>query len=176
MSTENRTIKLQLVRSPKRIGISEEQFADPAAQGLLFPMPKKDLLIFLFVPRVTEEEFTKILESAKPSAILELRRTPRFDIGRMNRQEAFKQFETVQSRYYDLSSNEPRGGVFDPVILVQSFLEGPEGRVDGPILLLISESPAREQSEDEKLISRIARLFATASKHRWETVEVPQFA
>ena len=176
MSTEDRRIKLQLVRSPKRVEVSEEQFADPASQGLLFPMPKRDLLIFLVMPRVTEEEFTKTLEAAKPTVILELRRAPRFDIGRMNRQEAFKWFEASQSRYYDLSSNEPREGAFDPVILVQSFLQGPGGRVDGPVLLLISESPARVPSEDEKLISRIARLFASASEHQWETVEVPQFA
>jgi len=176
MSTEERKIKFQLIRSPRRLGISEDQFADPATQGLLFPLPKRDLLIFLVVPRITEDEFRKTLEAAKPTIILELRRSPRFDIGRMNRQEAFRWFETVQSRYYDLPSNDPREGTFDPVILVQSFLKGPGVRPEGPILLLINELPAREQPDDQKLISRIAGLFASASKHQWETVEVPQFA
>jgi hypothetical protein len=145
---------------------------------MLFPLPKRDLLIFLVFPLVTEDEFTKVLELAKPSTILELRRSPRFDIGHLNRQEAFRWFEAMQSKYYDLSSalspEEPNPA--DPVQLVRTFLCRAGGQVAGPIMILLSDTSFEESAAENNLPNRIARLFASTSKHPWETVEIPQFA
>lgn len=178
MSNEERRAKFQLIRKPRRVLPQEEQFSEPAGQGMLFPLPKRDLLIFLVFPLVTEDEFTKVLELAKPSTILELRRSPRFDIGHLNRQAAFRWFEATQSKYYDLSSalSPEEQNPADPVQLVGTFLSRAGSQVEGPIMLLLSDTSFEESADKNSLPTRIARLFASTSKHPWETVEIPQFA
>ena len=178
MSSEERRARFQLIRKPRRVLLQEEQFSEPAGQGMLFPLPKRDLLIFLIFPLVTEDEFTKVLELAKPAAILELRRSPRFDIGQLNRHEAFKWFEAMQSKYYDLSSalSPEEQNPADPVQLVGTFLSRSGSPVAGPIMLLLSDTSFEESADENSVPTRIARLFASASKHPWRTVEIPQFA
>lgn len=178
MSNEERKAKFQLIRKPRRVEPQPEQFSQPDGQGLLFPLPKRDLLIFLVFPLVTEDEFKKVLELAKPATILELRRSPRFDIGHLNRQEAFRWFEAVQSKYYDLPSvlppEEPRPT--DPIQLIDRFLARTGGQVNGPIMLLLSDSLLQQTQYETSLLTRITRLFSSMSKHGWETLEIPQFA
>lgn len=179
MSNEERKAKFQLIRKPRRVLPQEEQFSEPAGQGMLFPLPKRDLLIFLVFPLVTEDEFTRALELGKPAMILELRRSPRFDIGHLNRQEAFRWFEAMQSKYYDLSSalSPEEQNPADPVQLVGTFLNRHTGsQVAGPIMLLLSDTSFEGSADESSLPTRIARLFASTSKHPWETVEIPQFA
>ncbi len=178
MNDEERRAKFQLIRKPRRVPLKEEQLTGPASQGLLFPMPRRDLLIFLVFPFVTEDEFTKTLELTKPAAILELRRSPRFDIGQLNRQQAFRWFEAMHSRYYDLSSLLPSDEQYaaDPVQLVGTFLSRTGNQVAGPVMILISQANAEGNAEEDSVSTRIARLFASVSKHPWETVEIPQFA
>jgi hypothetical protein len=178
MSNDERKAKFQLIRKPKRLPPRAEQFVEPTGQGMLFPLPKRDLLIFLVFPLVTEDEFTKTLELAKPATILELRRSPRFDIGQLNRQEAFRWFEATHAKYYDLSSvlaSEQRESI-DPVHLVRLFLNRSGSQLAGPIMLLLSDTALREPNDDASLPAKIARLFVSASKHPWQTVEIPQFA
>jgi hypothetical protein len=42
-------------------------------------------------------------------------------------------------------------------------------------MLLLSDMAIQEH-DDDALPTKIARLFASASKHQWNTVEIPQFA
>lgn len=178
MSNDERKAKFHLIRKPRRVPPHEEQFTEPAGQGMLFPLPKRDLLIFLVFPLVTEDEFTKALELAKPATILELRRSPRFDIGHLNRQEAFRWFEAAHAKYYDLSSvlSPEQPDPADPVQMVGTFLSRSGSHITGPIMLLLSDTALQESADEVSLPTRIARLFASASKHQWETVEIPQFA
>jgi hypothetical protein len=156
----------------------EKTFFEPAGQNQLFPLPKRDLLVFLVFPLISEEEFTRTLELTKPAVILELRRSPRFDIGQLNRHEAFRWFKTVQSKYYDLSSalspDEPNPS--DPVQLVRAFLNRPGSQVVGPIMFLMNDVSLSEGDEESSVTTQITRLFASVSKHPWEAVELPYFA
>ena len=178
MSNEERRARFQLIRKPTRVLPDEDQFREPAGQGMLFPLPKRDLLIFLSFPLVTENEFAKVLELAKPAAILELRRSPRFDVGQLNRQEAFRWFDAIQSKYYDLSSalSPEEQNRTDPVQLVGTFLGRAGSQVAGPIMLLLNNTSFEKSVDENSVPTRIARLFAAASKHPWETVEIPKFA
>jgi hypothetical protein len=178
MSNDERRPKFQIIRKPRRVPPQEEQFREPVGQRMLFPLPKRDLLVFLVFPLVTEDEFTAALEMAKPVMILELRRSPRFDIGHLNRQEAFRWFEAMQAKYYDLSSAQISEEMdsADPVQLVQEFLSYSGSEVAGPIMLLLSDTSSTGNANESSLPTRIARLFASASKHPWKTVEIPQFA
>jgi len=161
------------VRKPTRIQVSQDEFVEPGPQALLFPLPKKDLLLFLLFPGVTEEEFTAALDYARPVVVLELRRSPRFDIGTLNRQAAFEWFERSHSKYFDLASQSSASGddsPWDPLALVEAFLKRAGSKVEGPVMLLVNDSGA------ESLAPLVAQRFATASKSVWKTVEIPQYA
>ena len=97
--------RLQIAHAPKRANISAEDFQEPASQRMLFPLPRQGLLIFILFPDVTEEEFRETLEHARPSFVLELRSSPRFDIGRLNRRLAFQVFASQNTTYLDLTSS-----------------------------------------------------------------------
>lgn len=176
MSNEERKKKFELIRKPRRVPASEEQFVESASQSLLFPMPRHDLLIFVVFPLVNEEDFTGPLEFGRPSAILELRRSPRFDVGRLNRQLAFQWFEATHSRYYDLSPmlSSSDSSSADPVELVATFLKNSRNHINGPVMILLSHAHAAEGDND--IVGEITRLFASASDHSWKTITFPQFA
>ena len=178
MSDDDRRAKFQLIRKPRKVPIHDEQFTGTASQSLLFPMPQQDLLIFLVFPLVTEDEFTRVLELTKPACILELRRSPRFDVGHLNRQEAFRWFEAMHSRYYDLSSKHYSDEQYaaNPVEMVDTFLRRTGNKIIGPVMILINQGYPEREDEESSISTQIARLFSTASKHPWKTVEVPQFA
>jgi len=178
MSDDERKARFQLIRKPRRVAPSEDQFTEPASQGVLFPMPKRHLIIFLVFPYVTEEDFTRTLELAKPSAVLELRRFPRFDMGQLNRRQAFRWFEATHSKYYDLSPMVSPDDQYasDPVQLVGSFLRRSGTQIAGPVMILMSQNYPELNSGDNSVFDEITRLFTSVSNHPWETLEIPQFA
>src|ERR1700732_3453110 len=106
MMKQEHNARFQIISGVKRNDITAETFvaANPNAQATLFPTPRPGLLIFVFFPDVTEDEFKKTLELAKPAMIVELRNTPRFDIGRLNRHIVFQYFDREHSKYLDLTS------------------------------------------------------------------------
>lgn len=177
MSDDERKARFQLIRKPRKVAPSEDQFNEPASQGLLFPTPKRALIIFLVFPYVTEEDFTRTLELAKPAAILELRRFPRFDMGQLNRRQAFRWFEAIHSKYYDLSPKSSEDlHASDPVHLVGAFLRRTGNQIAGPVMILMSQKRPNLNSDDNSVFDEITRLFTTASNHPWDTLEIPQFA
>ncbi len=176
MSNEERKAMFKLIRKPQRVAPTEEQFVEPASQSLLFPVRSKDLLIFVVFPLANEEDFTAPLEFARPAAILELRRSPRFDFGRMNRQLAFQWFESLHSRYYDLPPmlGSVDASAADPVQMIARFLKESGNQVNGPVIILLSHAHAAEPESD--IMGQITRLFSSTSDHSWKTITFPQYA
>src|SRR5260370_1798692 len=144
MKEQEQRPRLRLVQKPIRTPVNQDDFVEPGAQALLFPLPKKDLLLFLLFPGVTEEEFTAALDYARPVIVLELRRSPRFDIGGLNRRAGFEWFQPRHPKYYDLPSQlsvVDDDSRWNPLVLGEAFLVrvGPKG--EGPVMLLINDDP-----------------------------------
>jgi len=181
MTDEERKARFHIVRTPKKLAPREDQFTEPASQGTLFPMPRRHLIIFVVFPWVTEEDFTHTLEMAKPSAILELRRFPRFDMGQLDRRQAFRWFEATHSQYYDLAPMSPSDDRYDryasdPIQLIGAFLRRGGTQIAGPVMILMSQNTPDAKSIDSGIFDEIRRLFVSVSDHPWETHQVPQFA
>jgi hypothetical protein len=70
-------------------------------QAGLFPYSQNRSVIFVFIPGITEQEFVSLVRVAQPAFAVELRRVPRFDIGRLTRQSVFKWFENANCKYID---------------------------------------------------------------------------
>src|SRR6266404_1012444 len=146
MGEDKQTSRLHIVRAPQRTPIAPDDFRDPRTQGTLFPSPRQGLLVFVYFPEVTEDEFRYALEYAKPSYVLELRSAPRFDIGTLNRQSAFGAFERQQARYLDLTSTfmgkiDMEGAIGS----LQAFLSSNRPKIERPIMFLVSRSEINEQ-------------------------------
>jgi hypothetical protein len=118
----------------------------PFTQGVLFPLPESDVLLFTDVAKATAHEFVRLIEESQPKWIVDVRVAPRFDFGRLTRKAAFALFEKKRSRYLDLGwklkIDDRQDARWNPVflaeVLSESFAE--QGRAfGGPVLFLFDE-------------------------------------
>jgi hypothetical protein len=164
--------RFQIVRSPKRMEVSPKDFQDPKSQGMLFPLPRYGLLIFMHFPDITEEEFRETLEYSKPSFVLELRASPRFDIGRLNRQLAFQAFQSQNTTYMDLTSSL-MGKIDRDAVLgsLHKFLHRFKPSFDQPVMLLLNRIES-----DERFLKNILATITAFNSSATEIYEVPRFS
>lgn len=173
MAEDTTKPRLQLVRGRKRAEIRPEDFREPAPapQGVLFPLPRHGLLIFIHFPDVTEEEFRNTLEQARPSFILELRASPRFDIGKLNRQLAFQTFRKQDAAYLDLTSSLMGKVDLESVLSsIRRFLDTTRPSFDRPIVFLMNRMESGGDFTD-RVLDIMTRFDSKAS----EVYEVPRF-
>jgi hypothetical protein len=172
MVSEGTKRQLAIVRPPKREQILPDQFIQSAQQKNLFPQPKRGLVIFVYFPGVTENEFRNTLVHAKPGYIFEFRSAPRFDIGSLDRRAAFQLFSEHQARYVDLACSSLRGGEKDCVFIeFKSFAKDHQLSLDRPIMLLMSATEF-----DDSLEFQIAEFISSLTTDTLEVFEVPRFS
>jgi len=171
MTEETRRPRLQVVYPPRRAKISADDFQEPASQRMLFPLPRHGLLIFMHFPNVTEEEFRETLRHARPSFVLELRSSPRFDIGGLNRRLAFQAFQNQNTTYSDLTSSL-MGKLDMGAVLsnLKNFLETTKPSFDRPVVFLMNRSES-----DENFMNRVLETVTSFSSAPSEIYEVPKF-
>ena len=129
------------------------------------------MLIFVYFPEVSEDEFRKALEFSKPSAVLELRTTPRFDIGRLDRKTVFQCFDRDHTKYLDLTSwgsDDRRPS--DLLGEIEEALKKDSIRFDRPIMFLLNSYNA-----PRGFSAQIIDLVSSMKKTRPEVFAVPQF-
>lgn len=95
---------LRLVDSGPAEPLTENSFARPAWQNTLFASANPSLIVIVDCEHVTEHELTTTLAGSKPKYVLDIRRVPRFDIGRLTRRAAFVAFQAAGAQYIDLTS------------------------------------------------------------------------
>jgi len=152
--------------------VSPKDFQEPKSQGMLFPLPRYGLLILMRFPDITEEEFRETLEYAKPSFVLELRASPRFDIGRLNRQLAFQVFQAQNAAYMDLTSSL-MGKIDREAVLgsLNKFLHMFRPSFDRPVMLLVNRIES-----DAHFLKNILSTIASYNSSATEIYEVPRFS
>lgn len=172
MKNENERPKLEIVRTPQRDQVQADDFIEANCQANLFPSPKRGLLILVYFPDVTDEEFRNVLRQAKPALILELRTAPRFDIGTLDRSSAFKLFLDQESKYIDLSSKSM--GAANEYKLVgdlESFLKNSSLSVERPIMILLN----RPSSISDSVSKKIRASVLSALPEIRDVFELPRF-
>jgi hypothetical protein len=164
--------KFEVLRSAKRLSPKPEDFIESEHQANLFASPKRGLIIFMYFPDVTEEEFRATVEYAKPANILELRSAPRFDIGTLNRRLAFDVFEHQNSTYIDLGCPGKESRNFDYLLWeCKSVLKDSKVRLGRPMMFLMSKDDA-----DAGLPAAIRQLVSSVLPEYNEVFEVPHFS
>lgn len=169
---DNETKKrFHVISGLRRADVTAETFLTSNTQSTLFPTPRPGLVIFVFFPEVTEEEFRITLEIAKPGIVVELRNTPRFDIGKLNRQLVFQYFDSGRSTYLDLTSQRI-GQANWPQLLedLKRMFNKNHIHFDKPIMFLLSTHNSPPEFSD-----RIIDVVAAIKKSPPEVLNVPRF-
>jgi hypothetical protein len=162
---------LRVVYPPKRAKILPEDFQEPTLQYLLFPTHRQGVLIFMHFPDVTEEEFRDTLQYANPSFVLELRFSPRFDIGRLNRRLAFQTFQKHNTTYSDLTSSLMGEVDLEEVLFrLKNFLETVKPSFDRPIVFLTNRNEF-----DKNFMKNILETVSSFSSAPSNVYEVPNY-
>jgi hypothetical protein len=113
---------------------------------------------------VSDEDFIRTLDFAKPGLIIDVRRFPRFDIGSLTRFKAFEQFSKRNIMYadcgYGIGSLHP---TFD------SPYVQPNGRhLHGTVMVLLDDRPDTPETE-KHFIETVHR----ATSESWAILHVP---
>lgn len=113
-------------------------------QADLFPMAKPGLLIFSDASELSADRFLTLLNEARPTFVLDVRPTPRFDMGRLNRRQVFEIFRENHIHYVDVAGlvgvSSSRDANLNPAFLIGTINASLQCRgtstVEGPILIL----------------------------------------
>ena len=173
MTPKHSKPQLQIVPKRTRSELKREDFEAPitGAQTNLFPSSRPGMLIFVYFPEVTEDEFRKALEFSKPSVVLELRTTPRFDIGRLDRRTVFQSFDRDHTRYLDLTSWQ--GDDQQPSDLlgkIKDAFKRDSIRFDRPVMFLLNSYNA-----PRGFSAQVIDLVSSIKKSKPEVFAVPQY-
>ena len=172
MASEGTRRQLEIVRSPKRQEIGPDDFIEPSQQTNLFPSPRRGLLIFVHFPDVTEQEFRNTLVHAKPAHIFELRPAPRFDIGSLNRQSAFRLFSEQRANYIDLACFSMAYEDTDRIFMeFKTLVRTSHFSLERPVMILMTKSKS-----EKHLVNQISKYIGSLMPEALEIFEVPQFS
>jgi hypothetical protein len=173
MGRKEQKLRFKVISRSRRTELTPENFASPTTsiQSTLFPSPRPGLLIFVFFPDVTEDEFKKTLQFAKPGTVVELRSTPRFDIGKLNRKIVFDCFDKEHATYLDLTSKVAHAtDSADLVHQVKETFKNEQFRFEKPILFLLSRFNSPPGLSDQ-VINAVAEL----KRSKPEVIAIPNF-
>ncbi len=135
-------------------------------QAGLFPFGQGRSLIFVSIPGVTEQEFVALVQIAQPAFAVELRRAPRFDIGRLTRQTVFERFEDAKCKYLDPAPKGDAGGD-DVKNWIGPTLDVFRQNSGRPIMFFVSTS------QDTDLLRRNICNALGCWDGEWQIFEVP---
>jgi hypothetical protein len=129
------------------------------------------VLVLVDLTDASEGEFIELLERVRPDAVIELRKVPRFDFGRLNRKIVFRMFDEMKARYhdliYDLRATAAHDAGLNPAFLAHPLAEilqadpRPERALvllDDPKMLDLSLEilPSRLETEPRWQVRRLA--------------------
>ncbi|MEH2566752.1 toll/interleukin-1 receptor domain-containing protein [Bradyrhizobium sp. AZCC 2289] len=151
--------------------ISQDVFARPAWQNTLFANENQSLVIFLNVDALTENDFRTTIEGSKPRYVFDVRRVPRFDIGSLNRREAFALFKSHAAQYLDLSSLH-RGlpsHQSSSAKAAETIWDTQLARaLKGPIAILVDSNQF-----DEEYVAQLLEGLPMESHEPWDVLRLP---
>jgi hypothetical protein len=119
--------------------------------------------------KATEESFRSCLAELRPSWIIDLRSSPRFDFGRLNRRSALSLFSQLKSNYLDLASAAP-GHVVDSDDRVEDLLMAgirDPGPCLGSVVFLLDRKP-----DPFKLFAATRRVLTLPPDAEWRLAPV----
>ncbi len=175
MATTKNTPHLRLVTSEVSLqSVVKAAISGATVQGLLFPIPKPNVLWFVDVSALEQESLVQILQSTPPKWVIDVRAAPRFDLGRVSRMEVFRTFQQFGIRYVDLlgalAISDYRSAQLNPALLampINAVLRSDSITSSGPIMFLFDNRDLMDFAASE-----LPLRFEHQPKEGWETVKL----
>lgn len=169
--------RLRVVPAPPQYQpVTRATFEAAVDQRSLFVHESPSLLIFAKVDGLSQDEFYRLIVKSKPKLVLDLRVAPRFDIGTMSRKAVFALFDSIGSRYVDVSGileiKQARDARLNPSFLGQQLKEivfKGKTSATGPLLLLSDAAQT-----DQTYVDALSSAMDSLCEGGWETMRFPQ--
>jgi len=159
---------LHLVIPKERHSIADDLRNKLPAQISLFPTSDKRIIVFVTFSKISDSEFVETLNAVRPHVVVDLRRFPRFDTGKLNRAMAFEHFEKTHAKYidmlwsYDSSTDHTQDLTAHPVLSPDLIA------TNGPVMILLEAKQCQPE-----IVDTVTRQIATRSNHQWDVIGVP---
>jgi hypothetical protein len=163
--------QLTLIPGRKRMPVTVDAFRSlpQGPQATLFPESRPGVVVFVCFPDVEEEEFISLLADARPSYVIDLRIVPRFNVGRLNRERVFDLFDSVNTRYLDLTGILLNGASrADVMRSFSDLLSSGTFNLFRPVVFLLSR-PETSVATDAEILDALS----ASGKEAQEVVQVP---
>lgn len=144
----------------------DDASAKSSVQIGLFPFGSRHTIIFVLIPGITEPEFLSLMQLAQPTFAVDLRPAPRFDIGRLTRQEVFQHFDQLRCKYLDPCPTLQLG-VDDIRRWVAPALDAIRGSEKRTIMFFVSVA------QDTDALRRTVCDAIGCASGEWQFFEVP---
>ncbi len=174
---ERKSSHLKLVKlEPEKMDVKLSRPGMDLVQADLFPMAKPWLLIFVDTSDLSADCFVALLNEARPTFVLDLRPTPRFDMGRLNRRQVFEIFRLNLIHYVDVAGLAGVSSRWDanlnPLFLADtinvSLLRSGAPGIEGPIIILCDDKEFLNSAMEV-----FPRLILKSEKQQWDVYLAP---
>lgn len=161
---------LRLVDSGPSVPLTEESFARPAWQNTLFASANPSLIVIVDCEHVTDHELVTTLTGSKPRHVFDIRRVPRFDIGRLTRRAAFDAFHAAGANYIDLTSiHRQNKSSPSPDVIGKAMSDALSfSSKEGAITILVENSQFSEE-----YITLLLDALPSENEEPWDVFRVP---
>ncbi|MFK4652608.1 hypothetical protein ABIF97_002542 [Bradyrhizobium japonicum] len=161
---------LRLVDSGPAEPLTENSFARPAWQNTLFASANPSLIVIVDCEHVTDHELVTTLTGSKPKQVFDIRRVPRFDIGRLTRRAAFEAFQEAGAHYIDLTSIHRQNKLSpSPEAIGKAMNDALSfSSKDGAIAILVENSQFSEE-----YITTLLDALPSENEEPWDVFRVP---
>jgi len=139
----------------------------------LFPAPRPQIIAVIGIHRVDEASFVDFIRQIRPRFVVDVRVSPRFDMGRLNRKSVFSLFRELRASYVDLlaliSTDVAQidvDGLAEP--LRRSLLTGTQHPV-GPLAFIVD---GRVSGDDVWRV--VSRSLTPPAHSEWEYFPFPR--
>lgn len=135
---------LKIVRNNDQVASNTDEYCEPAQ--LTFQIEHdENLIAFIGEKGLSGILLTDVLQKLKPNYLLDLRKSPRFDLSGYSRKKAFSDFDRLKAKYICLSIDETVGEISERVQSLISKLDNEQNKLTGPILILVESADAIDQ-------------------------------
>lgn len=141
------------------------------AQLSLFPEHRPRLIAIVGLHYLQDGGLAEALHKVRPRIVIDVRFSPRFDLGMMNRRVAFELFREISAVYLDLFSMVSRDIDIESALLAESFrsrLAASTKAASGPIMFL-----ADGMVPCSSLFRAVKRNVTTEAMGAWDFVLYP---
>ncbi|WP_213290907.1 toll/interleukin-1 receptor domain-containing protein [Bradyrhizobium sp. sGM-13] len=136
----------------------------------MFAGANPSLIVIVDCEHVTDHELVTTLTGSKPKYVFDIRRVPRFDIGRLTRRAAFESFQAAGAHYIDLTSiHRQNRSSPSPEVIGKAINDALSFSSKGGAIAILVEN----SQFSEEYITTLLDALPSENEEPWDVFRVP---